>query len=289
MKIQTPQQPLIKQGWLRALIYFISVSLIIILFTILGSFLTGQFQAGTEKGDESILHFGFMYFIMGVAVFLFTWLFRKKIDRKSFESLGFTWKGYRKEAGLGLFTAVGMLGIGSMILVATGYLSFMGSNFDIVALLVEIIIMLVVAFVEELLFRGYLLNNLMNSMNKWIALIITAILFSLFHGSNPGVTVVAILNIFLAGIFLGLNYIFTKNLWFSIIFHFAWNFFQGPILGYEVSGLKLTTLFQQSLNGPQLWTGGPFGFEGSLICPLLFIIAVILFYFAFTRRYEPAS
>ncbi|MEJ7678856.1 MAG: CPBP family intramembrane glutamic endopeptidase [Segetibacter sp.] len=140
-------------------------------------------------------------------------------QEKVFESLGFKWKGYSNEAGLGFFAALALLGVGSIILVTGGYLSFIGASFSPGTLLLEIAIMIIVAFVEELLFRGYLLNNLMQSMNKWGALSITAALFSLFHGSNPDITFFAVINIFLAGILLGINYIFTKNLWFSILFH----------------------------------------------------------------------
>jgi membrane protease YdiL (CAAX protease family) len=83
-------------------------------------------------------------------------------------------------------------------------------NFDAGSLLLGVAVMIVVAFVEELLFRGYLLNNLLQSVNKWGALSITAALFSLFHGSNPDISLFAVVNIFLAGILLGVNYIFTR-------------------------------------------------------------------------------
>ena len=281
------QTPLIKQGWLRALIYFAGISSIIYLFSFFAQYLAGTFEPGTEKGDETILQFGITYAEMAAVVFLFTWLARKFIDRKSLQSLGFTWVGYTNEAGLGFFTALALLGIGTLVLVIAGYLSFISVNIDTGNLLAGIVIMIIVAFIEELLFRGYLLNNLMKSMNKWWALSITAALFSLFHGSNPDVTLFAVLNIFFAGMLLGINYIFTKNLWFGIVFHFAWNFFEGPILGYDVSGLKLTSLLQQSVSGPELWTGGAFGFEGSLLCPLLLIVAIFIFSFAFIKRYEP--
>ncbi len=279
------QKALIKQGWLRALIYFAAISTIVYVFSNFGSNIISQFEAGTEKGDENVLQFGILYSLMGLLIFLYTWLSRKFIDRKTFSSLGFSWKGYSNEAGLGFFSALALLGVGSVILIVTGYLSFISVNFDAGGLLIGIVIMLVVAFVEELLFRGYLLNNLMQSVNKWGALSITAALFSLFHGSNPDISLFAVINIFLAGILLGINYIFTKNLWFGIFFHFAWNYFQGPVLGYEVSGLKLTSLLQQSISGPEALTGGPFGFEGSLLCPLLFIVAVLTFSFFFTKRY----
>ncbi len=283
------QNPLVKQGWLRALLYFIGVSLIIYTFQIVGSVITNQFSQGSETGDDSVLNFGISYLFMGIGVVVFTWLMRRFIDRKSFQSLGFTWKGYTNEAALGLFAGPALLGAGSLILVATGYLSFISAHFSAVPLLLDIVVMIIVAFVEELLFRGYLLNNLMQSMNKWGALSITAALFSLFHGSNPDITFFAVVNIFLAGLLLGINYIFTKNLWFSILFHFAWNYFQGPVLGYDVSGLKISSLLQQSLSGPEAWTGGPFGFEGSLLCPLLIMVCTIVFGYAFSKRYRVAT
>ena len=280
------QKPVIKQGWIRAVAYLIGVSLIVYTFQIFGNEIMNQFTSGTEKGEASIVNFGILYALMGLLILAFTWLMRKFIDKRSFISLGFDWKGYSNEAGLGFFGALAILGIGSLILIASGYISFVSASLNITALFIEIAIMVVVAFIEELLFRGYLLNNLLQSVNKWVALAITSILFALFHEANPDVTVFAIINIVLAGLLLGLNYIFTKNLWFGICFHFAWNYFQGPVLGYDVSGLKLSSIVQQTVSGPDVWTGGPFGFEGSLLCPLLFVISIAVFTFLFLRRYQ---
>jgi membrane protease YdiL (CAAX protease family) len=273
-------------GWLRALIYAIGAFLIVIIFSKFGPVISKEVADLTGNGEDSIIGVGILYTIMGIVVVLFTGLMRKFVDKKSFESLGFTWKGHNNEAALGLFAALAILGIGSLLLVATGNISFVSANFDASPLMLELGIMVVVAFVEEVIFRGYLLNNLMQSMNKWMALIITSVLFALFHCSNPDITVFAIINILLAGILIGINYIFTKNLWFGICFHFAWNFFQGPILGYDVSGLKLSSLLQQTITGPEFLTGGQFGFEGSLLCPLLFALFIIIFSFAFSKRYQ---
>lgn len=286
--METTQKPIIKQGWVRALLYITGVTLIVYAFQRYSDVIMNQFTAGNEDGEENILNFSILYGLMGLCIVLFTWLMRRFVDRKSFKSLGFNWKGYTNEAGLGFFGAIAMLGVGSLILVASGYISFISATFNISPLILEVAIMVVVAFVEELLFRGYLLNNLLQSMNKWLALAISSVLFALFHEANPEVTIFAIINILLAGILIGLNYIFTKNLWFGICFHFAWNYFQGPVLGYDVSGLKLTSVVQQTITGPEVWTGGPFGFEGSLLCPLLFAAAIVIFTFVFLKRYQPA-
>jgi energy-coupling factor transporter transmembrane protein EcfT len=151
---------------------------------------------------------------------------------------------------------------------------------------VEVLFLVAVALIEELMFRGYLLNNLMHSLNKWLALLITAILFTLAHTDNPGVTILPVLNVFVAGVLLGINYIYTKNLWFSIFFHFIWNVFQGPVLGYDVSGIELQSLLQQNMEGPALLTGGAFGFEGSILCLALILLFTAWFAYAFSKRYK---
>jgi membrane protease YdiL (CAAX protease family) len=168
-------------GWLRALIYAIGAFLIVIIFSKFGPVISTEVVNVTGNGEDSIIGFGILYTIMGIVVVLFTWLMRKFVDKKTFESLGFTWKGYNNEAALGLFAALAILGIGSLLLVATGNISFVSVNLDASPLMVELVIMVVVAFVEEVIFRGYLLNNLIQSMNKWIALIITFRTFSLLQ------------------------------------------------------------------------------------------------------------
>jgi hypothetical protein len=110
-------------------------------------------------------------------------------------------------------------------------------------------------------------------MNRWIALAITSLLFALLHAFNPNITWLALLNIFLAGFVMGIVYVYTGNLWFAIAFHFSWNFFLGPILGYEVSGLPLESLLQQSIHGPDWLTGGEFGLEGSVLDGAFSVIA----------------
>ena len=276
-------------GWLRALIYTIGTFLIVMTFSKYGPILTAQVERAMGIGEDEVIGLAILYIMMGFCIVLFTWLMRKFVDKQSLLSLGFALKGYKNEAGLGLVGALSILGIGSLLLVATGNIIFISANLNAGPLLLELAIMLIVAFVEELIFRGYLLNNLMQSTNKWVALAITSLLFAVYHFSNPDVSVFAIINIILAGFLIGINYIFTKNLWFGICFHFAWNYFQGPILGYDVSGLKLTSLLQQVISGPELLTGGEFGFEGSLLCPLLFALFIIIFSVAFNRRYQAAK
>jgi uncharacterized protein len=135
------------------------------------------------------------------------------------------------------------------------------------------------------------LNNLMQSLNRWLALTISAALFSLMHSNNPAVDIIAMMNLFIGGLLLGINYIFTRNLWFSILLHTLWNFLQGPVLGFAVSGVRLESILQPELKGNVLLTGGDFGLEASLLTGIVLMIAVLILYLLYQSRkaYMPRS
>jgi hypothetical protein len=78
----------------------------------------------------------------------------------------------------------------------------------------------------------------------------------------------------MGGLLLGVNYVHTRNLMFAIIFHFSWNFLQGPVLGFPVSGLKITGLLEATTEGHRWFTGGAFGLEGSAVQTVLFVIGI---------------
>ncbi len=92
------------------------------------------------------------------------------------------------------------------------------------------------------------------------------------------------INLFLAGLILGAAYIYARNLWFSISLHLFWNFIQGPILGFNVSGMNMDTLIVFNSKGSDLITGGDFGFEGSIICTILELISLIGILYYFRRK-----
>ena len=73
---------------------------------------------------------------------------------------------------------------------------------------------------------------------------------------------------------MGLYYIYRQNLWFPIALHFSWNFFQGPIFGFEVSGIELNSLIVQEITGSDLLTGGDFGLEGSALLSVLLLLSI---------------
>ena len=105
----------------------------------------------------------------------------------------------------------------------------------------------------------------MRRWNRWAAIFATSVVFAALHGGNRGISLMAILNLILAGILLALAYERFERLWFPIGIHFLWNILSGPILGYGVSGyVAQSTVFRTIGSGSVLITGGAFGIEASV-------------------------
>lgn len=120
------------------------------------------------------------------------------------------------------------------------------------------------------------MNILGARYNINIGLFISSVLFGLLHLFNPNVNIVAILNIILVGYLFGLYVIKTNDLWGACGMHSAWNFAQGNLFGFEVSGLNVSvgSLFDFNLNGNSLISGGVFGPEAGLASTIILIIAI---------------
>jgi uncharacterized protein len=122
------------------------------------------------------------------------------------------------------------------------------------------------AVMEELLVRALLLRILEERLGSWLALAATALVFGAIHASNTGATAWSTLAVALsAGVTLGAAFILTRRLWLAVGLHFGVNAAQGSILGIPVSGQQTSGWFRSELAGHSLWTGGPFGLEGSLV------------------------
>jgi len=123
---------------------------------------------------------------------------------------------------------------------------------------------------EEIIFRGYYLQNLIECWRPLAATAATAVGFSLLHCANPGFSQMAALNIFLIGIWFAMAYFLTASLWVPIGFHWGWNTSLSVIFGLPVSGMDFPALLQVRISGEAaLWTGGSFGPEGGLAVTLL--------------------
>lgn len=132
--------------------------------------------------------------------------------------------------------------------------------------------------------RGYILQELMGKFSTTASVIVSSIIFTALHAGallHSDLALVGALNIFGASILLSLAYLATRTLWLPIGVHFGWNFAQGPLLGINVSGFDFGADWHPvTLSGPEMMTGGSFGFEASLLGlagPLLGILMMVLF------------
>jgi len=295
MSDQIIKNPVLPQGWLRVLLFgcgFFLLTLLLAttaLVAITGTTLQ-QLETNPLPTISGLLTGSYLWLMVLLELvisLICVAVFRHFVDRRSFMSLGWPLMGYINEALTGLLMGPGLMGLTAVLLLLSGHLEWTDIVFDPSSFFVSFGLMVFIAFSEELVFRGYILSNLLDSFsNKWIALGISALLFACFHLTNPGMHTLAFTNLFLAGLLLGVNYIFTRNLWFSFLFHLTWNFFQGPILGFRVSGLNLPSVLQADPKGDLFLTGGDFGLEGSILNTAVSLISVLVLAWAFEKKYN---
>ncbi len=217
------------------------------------------------------------WFIAAVFVTLTAYFFLSFLDRTSISELGLSIKNRRKDILTGLLWAVVLYAIGFTVSLLSGSVSIFGIKFDGGVLILTFMLFLCASIVEEVMIRGYIQSRLMTKMNKFLALVVASVIFSILHIPNPNIGLFPLINLFLAGVMLGAAFLYTHNLWFPISLHLAWNWIQGPVLGYEVSGTKMfPTLLTLELPEENLINGGAFGFEGSIICSILMIISIFV-------------
>jgi hypothetical protein len=138
---------------------------------------------------------------------------------------------------------------------------------------------------EELLSRGYHLQTMASGTNLFWGVILSSAAFGIFHIQNPSANWVSTAGIFLAGVYLAYGYLRTRQLWLPIGLHIGWNFFEGVVFGFRVSGLNIYALTRITVHGPELWTGGAFGPEaGFIVLPALILGAFLIYLYTLRRR-----
>ncbi len=269
-------------GYVRVLRLIIPYFFVVAFFQVVGYMIAGIDVFGGEKGrNDTDFLIVQLFGLIGTVLML--WLFRTRVDQESFKTMGFTRTKIRRDLLIGLAAGSSIVLAGFLVLIQIGEIQFVSFEFSSSELLVGLGLFVVVAVNEELLMRGYVLNNFLLSFNKYAALILTSLVFGLLHFSNPDYSFLGFVNLFLAGIFLGLPYLFNRNLWFPIAAHFSWNFVQGSVLGFDVSGVNVYSMTHQKFTVASIWNGGGFGWEGSLICTILLTVSIGVLYFIYRR------
>lgn len=258
MSLHRQAPALIEQGWIRAVILIIAY--------------TGLSALWSNYVWSPELWFTVSFILS----FLLVFACRRLIDRRSFESLGFNRQHFYPDAVIGFAIGTFLISFGALVLYYMNSLKWTDIVYNPRDFFFSFILLGMIAASEELIFRGYVLRNLMKSFNKWTALLVSALLFSIVHYSNLGIPVLGLINTFLGGLVLGITYVITRSLWLPIFFHLSWNFIQGPVLGFRVSGLSFASIMSSETSGSEVITGGQYGFEGSIICTFLLFFALVV-------------
>lgn len=229
-----------------------------------------------------------------LAITLSVFIARRLLDRRSIKSLGLSinWQAL-VDLLVGFIIAGFMMSLIFLIEWAVGWLRIDGfawqkNSISWVAVdtIYMLVIFILVGWQEELSARGYQLINLADGLNLFWGVIFSSIIFAVLHMSNPNFSFNALLGLFVSGLFLAYGYLATRQLWLSIGLHIGWNFFEGTVLGFEVSGVAgWPRLIYQTVNGNPFITGGKFGPEAGLILLPGIILGFLLVYlYAKTRN-----
>jgi uncharacterized protein len=288
MNSSFPSMPLLKAGWMRVLLYILA--LIIMTGAVLASFILGLHKANQDlNGIRELLtenNAAVIVLIFFILSLLITYIFRLWVDRKSFISLGLEIKDHMREAIAGVGLGVFIMGCSCLVIQATGHLKWMDFIFDPKFQFLIFGTLGLSAFYEELIFRGYILGNLLESFPKWLALVISALLYMMLHWNSAGLF--PLLNTLILGLITGMFYLYSRNLWFPICFHWAWTFMVGPVLGFG-DELSSQSLLQSALRGDESITGGTSGLQGCVILTAVSLLSGLILYLMLQRKLSPKS
>ncbi|BDU78773.1 CPBP family glutamic-type intramembrane protease [Mesoterricola sediminis] len=187
-----------------------------------------------------------------------------------------------RSLGAGLGIGAGVIGASALLLwAAGGCRPAFNAGASPGAVAGGLLFLLVPGINEELTYRGYSFQRVLRRLGRWPALLLLSALFALDHRANPnlapGATWLPLVNIGLAGLLLGLAYLRTGSLAMPIGIHLGWNWAQGPLLGFAVSGQDAAGLLLPRLQPKPAWlTGGGFGLEGSVLCTIACLAACVL-------------
>lgn len=219
--------------------------------------------------------------VAGLLVLLPTWICLR-MEGAPLREVGLALNGrWLREALIGTAWGIALIGLVALVVRGLGGFHFERGAAGWGQVSIAFWMFVGVAFFEELAFRGYLFQRLVGGAGPWVGQLVLAVLFAMGHWNNPGMQgatkLWASLNIGLAAIMLGLAYLRTRSLALPMGMHLGWNWAQGTLLGFGVSGNEEVGLLRPVFHGRPEWlTGGAFGLEASLPA-LLALVAFILY------------
>ena len=270
----------------RHMIWAVCLISLVLLFLgqILGELGVGLLFRALGLTDAKLLFLGMYFSFLGIdlLVLLYTLLWEKPIlhsfsRRGPNGGSGNTWAMF----GVGLLVGFAMNALCILAAWLHGDLDFSVGRFDLPYLLLALVFVCIQSGAEELLCRGYMFGAVKDRYNVWIAAAVNALFFGALHLTNPGVTVLSLVNVVFFGLVLSVAMIKLESLWFCIAVHTAWNFSQSIFFGLPNSGIVSQGSFMhlEAAKESALYSMS-FGIEGAITTTLVLLVltlAVLLF------------
>lgn len=265
-----------------------------LLFVLIMLLIAVPLQLGLrEILDKGLIRGNLSAFIAVLATSVSLFVLIRFVERSSFEKFGLKMDGsWLVEFGVGCLIAIIQISLFFLAMRSTGNLVvtdyFVSGSEEYAFLsgfLSELFRQLTVGFNEEILFRAFLFYVVYEALNSFfknraknaiIACALVSPLFGLAHLSNDGATLFSTINLGLDAMMIALPFIITGRLALSIGMHFSWNAMQGAIFGFANSGTIAKASWISSSMPDNMWTGGEFGPEGSVLLLPMTLLAVIM-------------
>ncbi len=144
---------------------------------------------------------------------------------------------------------------------------------------------------EEALTRGWLLPVVGARYKPWLGILVSSLLFALYHSLNPDLSVLAVFNLFLFALMMAFYALYEGSLWGVFGLHAIWNWAEGNLFGFQVSGTAAWggTLLRMKPTGAALLNGGGFGPEGGLAVTAVLLLGILVLLLLARRKTAFAS
>jgi membrane protease YdiL (CAAX protease family) len=209
-------------------------------------------------------------------ILVLTWALMRYLDRQPLASLGLQARGGLLRLLLGFGLGAGLIGLVFVTMTTAGWLVAEPGRPDLLPFLASALSWAALSFVEELTFRGYILQGLAKAWIMPAAVAVSSLLFGIVHLIDPNAQLLAVLNISVAGLFFAVAYLVTRSLWLPAGIHIGWNLAEIHLLGFPGSGHTEPSLLHSTVGGPEWLTGGVFGPEGGILGLAAWLLGIAL-------------
>ncbi|MDF2538207.1 MAG: putative rane-rane-associated aminoterminal protease [Herbinix sp.] len=288
----------VRSGWKIAAVTA-SIFGMILLFTIMISIIpitnlmaSGDFDYATMKFNEEgakvmeglTLASMFLQEIVFILIPIITWKF---ILKRPLTNMGLgAFKINVKELFAGLLFGIASITIVFVMIVATGnaYVESFVPRFSSDTV-IYLLLFIMVGFAEEIYGRGFVMSTLRQTRNIPVVVIVSSVIFALLHSSNQGISILAYVNLALVGVLFAYMYIKSDNIWMPIGYHITWNYFQGNVFGFKVSGTDTKGIWTTTYESNNILNGGDFGPEGGLIVTIILVLSFLFVKHFYRKRH----